>query len=88
LLAELKRGLGAAALRQLHMHVSGIAWTEKGERKHLRLRDSSFDWPALLQVLVDRKVSGIMICESPVLEEDALLLKQEYLKRMNRGKGK
>jgi deoxyribonuclease-4 len=32
----------------------------------------------LLQVLKDYNVSGIVICESPVMEEDALLIKNVY----------
>ena len=80
-LSLLKRDLGPSSLRRLHMHASGIEWTAKGERRHLRLHESKFDWQALVQALVDFQVGGIMICESPVMEEDALILKREYLRR-------
>ncbi len=80
-IAKIRRGLGKKALSRLHMHVSGIEWTEKGEAKHRPLRESEFDWEALLDVLVEEQVSGMIVCESPLLEEDALLLKREFLKR-------
>jgi deoxyribonuclease-4 len=83
LLSSLKQGLGPGALKDLHMHVSGIEWGSRGERKHHRLKESKFDWEALLQALVDMEVSGVMVCESPVMEEDALILKQEYQRRKN-----
>jgi deoxyribonuclease-4 len=63
------------------MHVSGIQWSAKGEQKHLMLRDSGFDWEGLLRALIAEKVGGIVICESPVMEEDAMFLKKEYLRR-------
>lgn len=40
--------------------------------------DSGFKWRELLQVLKDKKVGGFLVCESPILEYDALLLKQTY----------
>ena len=80
-LSRLQQGLGPSSLQRLHMHASGIEWTAKGERRHLRLHESKFNWQALVQALVDFQVGGIMICESPVMEEDALILKREYLRR-------
>lgn len=81
LLAALRRGLGSAALSNLHMHVSGIEWGEKGEKRHLMLQEAEFDWEGLLQALMEFRVSGILICESPVMEEDAMFLQKEYQKR-------
>jgi deoxyribonuclease IV len=81
-LGAVKKGLGAAALKSLHLHVSGIEWGPRGEKRHLRLAEGAFDWEALVRALVDMAVSGIMICESPVLEEDALVLQKEYLKQL------
>ena len=81
---SLERGLGPSALKGLHMHVSGIEWGPKGEKKHCRIMESQLDWEALLLALVDLRVSGIMICESPATEEDALILKKEYLRLKDR----
>lgn len=40
--------------------------------------DSGFKWRELLQAIIDKSVGGFLVCESPVLEYDALLLKQTY----------
>jgi len=80
LLEKIKKKLGKKALSDLHMHASGIEWTQKGERKHHPFKESEFDWKGLLRALVEMEVSGILICESPLLEDDALLLKNEYYK--------
>ncbi|NOZ59200.1 MAG: TIM barrel protein [Euryarchaeota archaeon] len=78
MLAKVEDALGGEALREMHIHVSGITYNKGGERSHLVLRESRFNYTALLRVLRDYGVEGMLICESPNLEEDALLLKEEY----------
>ncbi|MBA7517999.1 hypothetical protein ES705_10064 [subsurface metagenome] len=65
-------------MENMHIHVSGIAYGAKGERKHLNLKESDFQYAELLKALRDYDVKGIVICESPNLEEDALLLQATY----------
>jgi deoxyribonuclease-4 len=78
-LQALKQALGPAILKRMHIHVSGIDYTPKGERKHFELMKSEFNWKELLRALKDYQVEGFCICESPTLEKDALLLKKTYL---------
>lgn len=78
MLEALKKGLGPGILKRMHMHVSGIDYTPKGERKHLELMKSGFNWKELLRALADFRVEGFCICESPALEKDALLLKKTF----------
>ncbi len=78
ILQQIEEKLGRAALDNMHIHVSGIAYGEKGERKHLTLKESDFQYTELLKALKDYDVKGIIICESPNLEEDALLLQTTY----------
>lgn len=77
-LSKLERELGREALYNMHTHVSGIEYGEKGEIRHLNLRESDFNYVELMAVLKDYGVKGVLICESPNLEEDALLLKETY----------
>ncbi len=100
--------LGEEYLQGLHMHMSAIEYSEKGERNHLTLLESlaaykdsgvvvegidehfaelvakgkagggKQDWRELLKVLKSRGVSGYMVCESPILELDALLFSRTY----------
>lgn len=86
-LEHVKDRLGRSALDYLHMHLSGIEYGAKGEKKHLILPESDMNYQAVLQALVDYNVGGWLICESPNLEEDALLLKHEYIQITNNNKG-
>jgi deoxyribonuclease-4 len=70
--------LGREGLDDMHMHVSGIEYSEKGERNHLNLDDSDLQYTELMRALKDFKVKGLLICESPDNEEDAMLMKRTY----------
>jgi len=78
ILLQIKEKLGRAALDSMHIHVSGIAYGGRGERKHLNLEESNLQYTELLKALRDCGVKGIVICESPNLEGDALLLQATY----------
>jgi deoxyribonuclease-4 len=77
-LEQIQGKLGRASLDDMHIHISGIAYGAKGEQRHLMLEESDLKYIELLQALKDYGVSGTAICESPNLEEDALLLKESY----------
>ena len=70
--------LGTDALQNIHAHLSGIAYTPKGEKEHLPLMESDFDLDALLQILAEFNCGGRIVCESPILEEDALLIRRRW----------
>ncbi|HLD71858.1 MAG TPA: TIM barrel protein [Candidatus Peribacteraceae bacterium] len=70
--------LGMKALKHVHMHYSGIAYGPKGEKHHLPLKESDAHWKDFLKVLKDRKIEGNLVCESPLLEKDTLLLKETF----------
>jgi deoxyribonuclease-4 len=70
--------LGQAGLGDMHIHVSGIDYGRGGEKQHLNLEEADLRYVELLQVLRDFDVGGLLICESPSLEEDALLLQRTY----------
>ncbi len=77
-LLQIEEKLGRTALDNMHIHVAGIAYGGKGEIKHLNLEESDFQYAELLEALKDYDVKGVVICESPNLEEDALLLQATY----------
>jgi deoxyribonuclease-4 len=78
MLDEVRIRLGRAALKRLHVHVSGIEYGPHGERKHVALRQSRFRYRELLRALRDFRASGWVICESPASEDDALMLQRAY----------
>ena len=73
------KALGEAALKRLHCHISGIEYTAKGEREHLEIQKSDLDLTAILQALKDVGCAGRILCESPILEEDALFVRQRWM---------
>jgi deoxyribonuclease-4 len=78
ILKRVEERLGRPALDDLLVHVSGIAYTKQGERQHLVFKESDFRYQEFVEALKDCKAKGSIICESPNLEEDALLLQQTY----------
>jgi deoxyribonuclease-4 len=77
-LAKTARKLGPRSLRDVHIHIAGIHFGDKGEIKHLNLEETPFRTEEWLQALRDLGVEGTVICESPNLEGDAVLLKKLY----------
>jgi len=71
-----KKALGARALKRMHIHLSGIEYGPKGEKKHLMLAESDFDLDGLLRALVDMGCGGRIVCESPIMEDDALVIQK------------
>jgi deoxyribonuclease-4 len=58
----------------LHAHFSGIEYTAKGEKKHVRLEPDDFE--PLRAALVRHRKQASLICESPAPFEDAVMMKQ------------
>ncbi len=71
--------LGAAALKRLSIHLSGIEYGPKGEKNHLPIAESDLDLDAVLEALRDLNCSGRILIESPVMEDDALLVRERWL---------
>lgn len=99
--------LGDDQMTRLHMHISAIEYSDKGEKNHLllldhideykangvdipeimehhallrenRLQKNRFNWRDLLKALKASNVGGYVVCESPLLELDAKLMKLTY----------
>ncbi len=85
ILLKIKERLGDKALQNMHIHFAGINYGKKGEIKHLDLKESDFQYIELLQALKNYEAEGLVICESPNLEEDALLLQATYSKLLKTG---
>ena len=77
-LERYRDALGDVALKDLHIHISGIEYTKKGEKKHLPLGEADLDLDAILRALKDHNCGGRILCESPILEEDALNIKEAW----------
>ncbi|HOI40415.1 MAG TPA: TIM barrel protein [Methanobacterium sp.] len=64
----------------LHCHFTRIEYTDAGERKHHVLNETEYGPPLdlLLEALIDCGWYATIICETPFLEKDALIMQQTY----------
>jgi len=76
---SMEKSLGPSSLQNFHSHFSEVEYTSKGERRHLELGSGSgpnYKW--LMELCAENGYSGTVICESPLLEQDALRMKKYY----------
>jgi deoxyribonuclease-4 len=78
-LESYRQALGDSALQHMHIHLSGIAYGPKGEMNHLVMEEADLDFKNLLRALHDSGARGRLMCESPVMEVDALKFKSLWL---------
>ena len=65
----------------IHSHFSGIEFSERGEKKHLPVSSGSPPFDKLAEAILKSKHDINIICESPELEDDALLMKDIFQQR-------
>ncbi|MCL2690628.1 MAG: TIM barrel protein [Candidatus Bathyarchaeota archaeon] len=75
---KIESTLGSVALRSMHCHFSKIEFSSQGERKHHILDEPRYgpEFELLAKVLVDFKMQPTIICETPILDIDALKMKK------------
>jgi deoxyribonuclease-4 len=72
------KALGKRALKDLSCHLSGIDYTEKGEKEHLPIEESDLNLDAILKALKTFDCGGRILIESPDMEEDALMVQRRW----------
>lgn len=72
------KSLGLESLKRLHIHLSGIEYTLKGEKNHLPIQESDLHIHDLFKALHETSCAGRILCESPLMEIDALFMKEIY----------
>jgi len=70
--------LGEIALHRLHVHLSGIKYSAKGEREHLTFEKADLNLEDILRALSDFGCAGRILCESPIMEDDAQLIREKW----------
>lgn len=82
ILEKLEDGLDGIGRKSepLHCHFTKIEYTDSGERKHHVLMEKEYGPPLepLLMTLIDCGWNATIICETPLLERDALLMQKYY----------
>ncbi len=78
ILTKISTKLGRESFSNLHIHISGVESSPKGEIRHINLKESDFKYDEWIQALKDFNVKGMVICESPIQEQDAVMLKNLF----------
>jgi len=74
-----RKSLGDEAMNHMHIHLSGINYGPKGEKNHLIFEESDLKFKDLMRALYASGAKGRLMCESPVLETDALKFKALWM---------
>ncbi len=79
---EVERRLGTNAVRTMHCHFSKIEYTAKGERRHHILEAPRYgpDFELLAEVITEFNMRPVIICETPLLDVDAMRMRDTYMK--------
>ncbi len=79
---QTEQRLGAEAARDMHCHFSKIEFTKNGERRHHILDEKHFgpNFEPFAEVISDFNLHPVVICETPLLDVDAVKMREAYLK--------
>ena len=82
---EVEKRLGTQAVKDMHCHFTKIEFTDKGERRHHVLDEAKFgpDFQLLAEVIVEYDLRPVMICETPILDVDAMKMR-DMLRRVTK----
>jgi len=78
ILAAVERELGKEALKNMHIQIAGVNYSNKGELNHLELKESDLNYNGIVESWKEFKIAGIVISESPNIEGDAIMLKNLF----------
>ncbi len=76
--------LDTEAIRNMHCHFTKIEYSEKGERRHHTMDEIGYgpSFEMLAKVIVDFRLRPVLICESPLLDIDALKMRDIFRKEL------
>ncbi len=80
LVDRIERELGSEAVKPLHMHFTRVEYSDRGEVRHHELSKTDYgpEFKHVIEGLLEVGVDGVIICESPLLDKDAVVMKKMY----------
>jgi len=81
---EAERLLGVEAVKDMHCHFTKVEFTDRGERRHRMLDEADYgpDFRLFAKVIVDFKLRPVIISESPIIDIDAIRMRDILQKKM------
>ena len=80
ILIKLEKGLGKTILNNMHIQAQCVEYNHTGERRHLNILQSDMKYKEMVKTWKEFKIKGVIIPESPNVEEDSLMLQKIYQK--------
>jgi len=78
---KVERALGSDALKKTYIRFSAVEYKNGNEIRHVILEFGKPKFEYLADAMKDVEIAGTVICKSPILEEDALRMKNIYESR-------
>jgi deoxyribonuclease-4 len=74
---QVEKRLGTQVVRNMHCHFTKIEFTDKGERRHHILDEPKYgpDFKMLAEVIAEFNLRPVIICETPLLDVDAVKMR-------------
>lgn len=81
---EIERRLGTDAVKDMHCHFTKVEFTPKGERRHHTMDEQGYgpEFAMLAKVIAEFKLRPVIISESPVLDVDAIKMRDILQKEL------
>lgn len=81
---EIERRLGTDAVKNMHCHFTKVEFTDKGEKCHHIMDEADYgpDFAALAKVIAEYKLNPVIISESPILDLDAVKMREILQKEL------
>jgi deoxyribonuclease-4 len=85
---EAEKRLGTETVKEMHCHFSKIEFTRKGERRHHILDEKAYgpDFASLAEVILEFELHPIVICETPLLDVDAMKMRDTFIETAQKRK--
>jgi deoxyribonuclease-4 len=81
---EIEKRLGPETVKEMHCHFTKVEFTDKGEKCHHIMDEADYgpDFAMLAKVIADFKLKPVIISESPVLDVDAIKMRDILRKEL------
>lgn len=85
---EVEKRLGRESAENLHCHFSKIEFSSKGERCHHILDEEGYgpEFSSFADMIVHSQLKPVIICETALLDIDALTMRKIFLKKLEEEK--
>ena len=83
-IVEIENRLGTEAVKGMHCHFTKVEFTDKGEKRHHKMDEVDFgpDFTMLAKVIAEFKLKPVIISESPILDMDAIKMRDILKKEL------